>query len=85
MLNISMAQVHKSVTHEAEVGDIFLLPYETRAEVTRVRDLELQVEYLLEESSGCRYSVLVDKPEVEFNNSERDRLECGGEIYQGVC
>lgn len=69
-----MAQVHKSVTHLAQAGDCFILPWE----------LVNQVEYFVEDGNGQRYSMVVDKPEIEFCNSERDRFECGEEIYQGV-
>ncbi len=79
-----MAQIFREVTHIAEIGDVFRFPYQPRVEVSRVRDLGLQIEYLLEDGNGQRYSMLVDKPEVEFSNSERDRFECGGEVYYGV-
>jgi hypothetical protein len=77
-----MAQIHTSVTHLAQVGDRFIIPG-INLEVIERRNYPYQVEYILESRSGSTEAWLVDKPEAEQLDAERNRYE-SGEVYQGM-
>lgn len=82
MPSTNMAQIHKSVTHTAQVGDRFMIPG-LNLKVIERRDYYGEVEYILESYGGLTEAWRVAQPIAEHLDAERNRLE-SSELYQGV-